>query len=68
MDGLKRDWTTCSKFVNRSRRNNQHNWGDLYDHSIIFALTMKKVSCKQAPEILRKSVTNTIYGFANRLA
>ena len=29
---FKRDWTTCSKFVNHSRLNSQHNWGDLYDH------------------------------------
>ena len=24
----------CSKFVNYSRLDNQHNWGDVYDQSI----------------------------------
>lgn len=32
MTHVKRDWTTCSKFANHTRLNNQRNWGDLYDH------------------------------------
>ena len=26
-DTKKRNWTTCSKFVNHARFNSQHNWG-----------------------------------------
>ena len=29
---LKRDWTTCSKYDNHFRFNNQHVWRGLYDH------------------------------------
>jgi hypothetical protein len=29
---FKKDWTTSSKYLNHSRFNNQHDWGDLYDH------------------------------------
>ena len=25
----KRDWLTCLNFVNHSRSNSEHNWGDL---------------------------------------
>ena len=25
----KRDWITCLNFVNHSRSNSEHNWGDL---------------------------------------
>ena len=31
---FKREWTTCSKFVNHSRFNYKHNWKDLYDRSM----------------------------------
>jgi hypothetical protein len=43
----KRDWTTCSKFVNLSKLNSQHNWGtDLHGHfmsSRILTLKMMKI-------------------------
>ena len=29
---VKRGWTMCSKFVNYSRLNSQHDWGDQYGH------------------------------------
>ena len=38
---LKKDWTTSSKYLNHSRFNSQHDWGDLYDH---FLSTMNKHS------------------------
>lgn len=28
----RRDWTMCSKFGIYSKFNNQHNWGNIYDH------------------------------------
>ena len=42
----KRDWTMCSKQVNHSKLNNQHNWGNLYDHLMstrIFTLVMNEI-------------------------
>ena len=53
---FKRDWTKCSKFANYSRFNNQHNWGNLYDHLMStrnFTLTIKKMFM-WAPKIMRQ--------------
>ena len=64
-----RDWTSCSKFVNHSRLNMQHNWGDLSDHSMrkrIFTLIMIKIFI-WALKCMKKSL-QAWFGFANHLA
>ena len=46
---IKRYWTPCSKFVNKSRLNNQNHWGNLYDYltsTKIFTLIMNKSTCE----------------------
>ena len=35
---FKRDWTTCSIFVNHSRNNSQHNLGDLLGSFMVLAV------------------------------
>ena len=46
---FKREWTTCSKFVNHSRFNYKHNWKDLYDRSMrILRLSFNWPQQKQA--------------------
>ena len=65
---LKRVWTKCWKFVNHSRRHSQHNWGDLYDHSItqrIFTLSMNRVFIQ--PPIFWGRWLQAQFGFANHL-
>lgn len=46
MTCLKRDRTTCTKFVNYSRLNSQHSWGTYLFNSVergIFTLILKKI-------------------------
>ena len=43
---LKGDWIKCSKYDNHSRLSSEHNWEDLYDHSMhmrIFTSIMIKI-------------------------
>ena len=40
------DWTKCSKYVEHSKLNSQHDWGDLYDRlpsTEIFTLIMNEI-------------------------
>ena len=40
------DWTKCSKYVEHSKLNSQHDWEDLYDQLLstgIFTLIMNKI-------------------------
>ena len=48
---FRRDWTTCSKFVNYSRFNSQNNVRDLYDH-----LRMKRIFSLIINEILVRAL------------
>ena len=42
---LKRDWATCSRFINYATLNSEHNWEDLYSdkestkHAFLITLT-----------------------------
>ena len=38
---FKRDWTVCPNYDNHSRLNSQHDWEDLYDHSMNTRITNK---------------------------
>ena len=64
---------TCSKYANHSRFNNQHDWGNLYDHlmntRVIWPLIMNKIITR-APNIMKKKMAmdTTIQGFRYRLA
>ena len=65
-DVLKRDWMTCSKLINHSRRNSEHNWGSLYDHWItrrIFTLAMHRIYIRALH--LRGKWLQARFGFAN---
>ena len=58
---LQRDWTTCWIFVNQSRPNSQHDWGNLYDQSMrIFNLMTNKIFI-WPPIITRPMATGTIW-------
>ena len=53
---FRRDWTPCSKYVDHSRLNIQHNYGHLHDHLMsmkIFSLILNKMFI-WAPKIMVK--------------
>ena len=60
---FKRDWATCSKYLNYSRLSSQHVWGNQYGHLMsmrIFTLIMNKIFI-WAPKILRQLAKGTIW-------
>ena len=60
---LKEVAMTCSKYYHHSRLNNQHDWGDLYEHLIdtkTFTLMMNRIFIG-ALKIMRKMATASIW-------
>ena len=52
---FRRDWTSCSIFVNHSRPNSQHNLGDLLGSFMVLAEPLRNHSSRKLHILLPNS-------------